>query len=197
MPFSNRIDYGRFTWNGEIHTLRPNFPPEPAPHPMATGGEDAWHVERRTADTIRLTLAHLPDDRWPWAFRAAQELVLEPDALELRLSAIKPSRPARSPLAFGYHPYFDLAGASMFFEAAHIWTSATGGLPDTCSAPRGCSRLLPPGHGCRPQPRPIATMASSPPCRIVWEDRPWALTIDSPMPRRGGLCTAAGRSVLF
>ena len=91
----------------------------------------------------------------------------------------KPTSPF--PLAFGYHPYFDLAGASMFFEAAHIWTSATGGLPDTCSAPRDAAdfsrRATVAGRNLDNCYDGVISA-----CRIVWEDRPWALTIDSPMP---------------
>ena len=52
VPYSGRIDHGRFTFQGREYRVPPNFPPEPhAIH--GEGWMQAWTVERADADSRR------------------------------------------------------------------------------------------------------------------------------------------------
>src|SRR6201992_2235507 len=104
VPFSNRVNAGRFEWNDRVFSLAANFPPEPhAIH--GVGFERAWQVQAQAEDSLIMTLMHRPGASWPWAFKAEQRLVLERGQLTLELRAVNLSdQPV--PLAFGHHPYF-------------------------------------------------------------------------------------------
>ncbi|HEX3603940.1 MAG TPA: hypothetical protein VHU43_07595, partial [Steroidobacteraceae bacterium] len=109
VPFSNRIEVGRFVWDGKPVALARNFPPEPhAIH--GVGFERTWQVLSRAGDSALLALLHRPDAGWPWAFEARQRITLTDDALTLDLSAVNLEVQA-VPLAFGHHPYMPRSGA--------------------------------------------------------------------------------------
>jgi aldose 1-epimerase len=135
VPFSNRIGNANFPWLGRSVFLKANFPPEPhAIH--GVGFERAWRVESRTPDTAVLIFRHAPDASWPWAFEARQRIIIDDRLLTLQLSARNlESHP--QPLAFGHHPYFPMAGASLRFDASEVWLKDDAGLPRATIAPSG------------------------------------------------------------
>jgi aldose 1-epimerase len=135
VPYSNRIGNGRFNWRGKQIQLTPNFAPEPhAIH--GTGWEDRWQVESHCPSKISLTLDHRGGARWPWPFAARQQLIVHSDGLTLAMSvenrAVEPA-----PLAFGHHPYFDKAGASLSFAAKRVWMNGENMLPTQAVVPAG------------------------------------------------------------
>ena len=128
VPYSNRIGNGRFEWGERLVTLAGNFPPEPhAIH--GVGFQRPWQVHSRSADSALLTLAHQADANWPWAFEASQHITLGERTLTLHLSATNlAAHPA--PLAFGHHPYFPQARATLTFRAHGVWLVGDDGLPN-------------------------------------------------------------------
>ncbi len=135
VPYSNRIADGRFDWAGGTVQLARNFAPEPhAIH--GVGWQRAWQVTEQGAAAATLSLAHAGDSGWPWPFHAVQQVVLSPDSLTLSLRVTN-LHTAPVPLAFGHHPYFDQAGASLQFAAKAVWMNDNAGLPDSPVAPAG------------------------------------------------------------
>jgi aldose 1-epimerase len=135
VPFSNRIGQGKFDWHGREYTLAKNLAGEPhAIH--GVGWQRSWTLDAASENIARLSLSHQPDDDWPWPFEATQEIKLTGSSLTLTLSA-RNLADIPVPLAFGHHPYFDAAGASLRFDADHIWLSGNSALPMRPDIPSG------------------------------------------------------------
>lgn len=135
VPYSNRIGHARFEWNGETIHLAHNHPPEP--HALhGVGWHRVWTVTAQAADTATLRLVHTPDGNWPWPFEAVQHVALSEHGLEVTLIVTNHAALA-VPLAFGHHPYFDLAGASLRFAAKRVWLTGCDQLPTQAVAPIG------------------------------------------------------------
>ena len=84
VPFSGRIEQGRFDYDGERYRLAPNMPPEPhAIH--GHGWQSAWHVAGREPQSITLAMRHARG-AWPWAYKATQVFSLTPDALTIEMT---------------------------------------------------------------------------------------------------------------
>lgn len=135
VPYSNRIGYAHFSWDGEPVDLVPNFLPEPhAIH--GVGWKRCWTVAAHSGHTATLRLSHVADPHWPWSFEAEQEIALGDASLRLTLRVTnRADEPV--PLAFGHHPYFDQVGASMRFAAKEVWMSGEDSLPTAAVEPRG------------------------------------------------------------
>ncbi len=178
VPYSNRIGQATFEYNGRRITLAKNFAPEPnALH--GTGWEDIWQADMAGPDRIIQRLSHPGDDRWPWAFDAEQVITILPHGLHLELSAHNRSDEV-APLAFGHHPYFDQAGASMQFIAPRVWMSGEDGLPAEVAQPNGRFAFE---HLETVEGRDIDHCYTgwSGQTRIEWAGREHALEIMSPM----------------
>ncbi|PTS73885.1 hypothetical protein DBR17_17665, partial [Sphingomonas sp. HMWF008] len=171
----------RFAWDGDVIQLAPNFPPEP--HALhGVGWHRAWTATAQAADSAMLRLVHTPDEDWPWPFEAVQRVVLSDDGLSVTFAVT--NRAANAvPLAFGQHPYFDLAGARLRFAAKTVWLAGPDLLPTQAVPPVGtydfdrdapvAGRVI---DNC------YAGVAG--PATIEWEDRPLRLEIRTapPMP---------------
>ena len=98
LPYSNRIGFCRFDWQGTRYRTRPNFGDHP--HSLhGVGWQRAWDVVASDARSARLRLRHVADADWPFDFEAEQRFELEPDALRWTLSLrnTDPAHPARRP----------------------------------------------------------------------------------------------------
>jgi aldose 1-epimerase len=127
VPYSNRIGFGRFDWNGRAVQLPPH--PVATPHAIhGVGWTNAWQVAELEPDHARLVLHHDPDADWPWPFEAEQRVSIGDNWLHiLMIARNRADMPV--PLAFGHHPYFDSDGASIMFKAKHFYPSGTDMLP--------------------------------------------------------------------
>ena len=194
VPYSNRIAHGQFEWAGHIVRITPNFAPEPhAIH--GTGWEDAWQGEQISACQMRLHLTHSGDARWPWPFDAEQIVTVCEDGLSLALSATNLADVA-VPLAFGHHPYFDSAGASMTFAAERVWMTGDDGLPSHPIAPSGQFDFAAGGQveGCNID-HCYADITW--PAKMSWERRPLRLEIGSNLPAAVVYVPKGGASFCF
>jgi aldose 1-epimerase len=176
VPFSNRIGHGRFLWDGQTITLAQNFAPElHAIHGI--GWQRVWSVADHNDDALTLTLSHAGDDKWPWPFAAIQRIRVGKDRLTLVLS-VRNLADRAVPLAFGHHPYFDAACATLLFAADEVWMSGEDRLP---TIPRPPNFLFDFRNGAPIEGRDIdhCYAGVSGPVRISWADRPLALEIMS------------------
>lgn len=132
VPYSNRIDHGRFTWQGRAYQLAPNF--EGSPHTLhGVGHLSAWQVEASQGPSapaeVALTLDHRADDGWPFDFQARQLFQLGPTSLHAELSVTNTCAHA-APFGLGWHPYFPKRARSrLHVECSGRWELDAQKLP--------------------------------------------------------------------
>ncbi len=127
VPFSNRIDHGRFSFQGRTFVLPPH--PGAAPHAMHGHGAVAvWTVAERTGNFIRIEYRHTPDS-WPFAYRAVQDIALDEAGLAVAIQVSNLSA-ATMPVGLGLHPFFDHSpGTILSFRAGGHWLATPDFLP--------------------------------------------------------------------
>jgi aldose 1-epimerase len=118
VPFSNRIAYRRFTWDGRRHEL-PALLGGHAIH--GVGWQAKWEVTASDATTATMALHHAAGPLWPFAFETTQSFWLLPDSLEITM-AITNRHGAPAPVGFGLHPFFPRTPSMRLqFHASHVW----------------------------------------------------------------------------
>lgn len=128
IPFSNRIENGRFKFEGRSICLASNV--DGSPHAMHGHGWQAeWQVTERDAASCALSFQHEPAPDWPWRYQAQQSIAVAGDALHLTL-AVENLASTSMPCGLGFHPFLPAAGvARLRFEAAHVWDGNAGAFP--------------------------------------------------------------------
>ncbi len=128
LPYSNRLAYRRFRWQGKEYTTAPNF--DDNPHSLhGVAWLRAWQVEQVTTSSAELVYRHEPDAHWPFAFEARQHFALADGALALNL-AVKNTGALPQPLGLGWHPYFPKRSRSrLHAEVKERWESDATQLP--------------------------------------------------------------------
>lgn len=178
VPYSNRIGFGRFHWNGKTVTLKLNAPPEP--HALhGTGWVGIWNVTELTENTVVLCYEHHSDEYWPWHFSAEQHISLTDNGLTIDMIARNLSD-RLAPLAFGHHPAFDSEGATLAFNASGVWLSGDDGLPAVSGTPKNVFDFT---HGGRVTGRMLDNGYAGwdGKANIRWDNRPLELAIISDM----------------
>jgi aldose 1-epimerase len=103
VPFCNRIEGGRFEWEGREVRLPPNHAGDE--FPLHGYG---WYA-RWTPVVVEEAAVELewedPGGDWPWPYSARQRYGLTPDALVVTLSVTNRGRTSM-PAGLGHHPYF-------------------------------------------------------------------------------------------
>jgi aldose 1-epimerase len=127
LPFSNRIDRGRFSFGGRDFEIVPNLPPHP--HPLhGHGWRMPWSVTARDESSATLELEYAGGD-WPSAYRATQRLELTPQALSVRI-ALENAGPLAMPAGIGMHPYLDRTPQSrLTANVTSVWLADDACLP--------------------------------------------------------------------
>ena len=129
VPFSGRVDHGRFSFAGRTRDLTPNFPPEPhAIH--GDGWTSPWETVSSTSTSVELELVH--DSAGDvLRYRASQIFWLYPDRLEVAMSLTNRG-PEPMPFGLGHHPYFgDRDQARLSAEVGGVWIPDDLNLPKT------------------------------------------------------------------
>jgi aldose 1-epimerase len=132
VPYSNRLGYRRFRWQGKDYTTEPNF--DANPHSLhGVAWQRAWDVvgNNSSAGSAQAELAyiHRADGHWPFDFSLRQRFVLTPDALEVHL-AFTNTGTQPQPVGLGWHPYFPKRSRSrLHIELTDRWESDATGLP--------------------------------------------------------------------
>ena len=132
VPYSNRIGDGRFRFDGDDYSLRPNA--AFSRHPLhGVGWLRAWSVNAVTPDSVSLAFAHRAsgrdDPEWPWSFAATQTIALDDTGLRSTLTVTnEDNRPM--PAGMGLHPFFPKSPRmELQFEAAAVWRNDATSLP--------------------------------------------------------------------
>jgi aldose 1-epimerase len=127
-PYSNRLGYRRFRWQGRDYTTQPNF--DDNPHSVhGVAWQRPWAVVDCGVAAAQLRYRHAADAHWPFAFELDQHFELSEAALEVRLRFTNLAAHAQ-PAGLGWHPYFPKRGRSrLHIELAERWDNDATGLP--------------------------------------------------------------------
>jgi len=127
-PYSNRLGYRRFRWQGADYTTAPNF--DDNPHSVhGVAWQKPWAVASQGGSEAELRLVHTADAHWPFPFELQQRFVLTPTALEVHL-VFHNTAAAAQPVGLGWHPYFPKRPRSrLHIELSERWESDASGLP--------------------------------------------------------------------
>ncbi len=128
VPFSNRIENSRFSFDGRATALTPNV--SGSPHAIhGHGWQAAWHATDRTAERCALALGHDANLDWPWSYRARQEIALAEGALQLTL-AIENTGRGHMPCGLGFHPFLPRDSSTrLAFQATGVGNRRAGEFP--------------------------------------------------------------------
>jgi aldose 1-epimerase len=127
VPYSNRLGYRRFRFQGHDYTTAPNF--GDSPHSVhGVAWQRPWELLRSGATSAELRYVHVPDAHWPFAFECMQRFVLGEDTLEVH-AVLANSGAVAQPGGLGWHPYFPRRSA-----AGCTWNCPTAGraTPPAC-----------------------------------------------------------------
>lgn len=133
VPFSNRVGYGRFVWDGTAYKLAPNFAGEP--HTIhGNGWMRAWQVDAASAREAKVSLEHFPPadpaTQWPFCYAADQLYRLDETSLEVTLGITNQDERVM-PAGIGLHPYIAReAVTTLQFGATAVWQSGADALPE-------------------------------------------------------------------
>jgi aldose 1-epimerase len=104
-PYSNRLGYKRFRWQGREYTTAANFD-DGYPHSVhGSAWTQPWHVMQSDARSAELMFTQLSDERWPFTFDLTQRFELSDDALTMHLKLTNIDARTQ-PVGLGWHPYF-------------------------------------------------------------------------------------------
>ena len=128
VPYSNRLGFRRFRWQGQDYSTAPNF--DDNPHSVhGVAWQRPWSVLASSASEAELLYLHEPDNGWPFAFEARQRFVVTPAAIELHLAFTNMAAQPQ-PVGLGWHPYFTKRLRSrLHIEVSERWDSDASGLP--------------------------------------------------------------------
>ena len=128
VPYSNRVAWARFRWQGRDYTTRPNF--DASPHSVhGVGWQRPWQIVSRSAVDALLKLSHPGDADWPFAFEATQHFRLTAQSLNIRMVFGNTAAIAQ-PVGLGWHPYFVKRERShLQIDLTERWDSDATELP--------------------------------------------------------------------
>ena len=132
VPFSNRIAYGRFRWDGVEHMLDRNFGDHP--HTIhGVGWQRAWEVAAVGSASATLTLRHDAVGEqvraWPFAFEAEQRFMLAPDALHVALTTAQSASIAGTGRPRPASVFSAQRRPTLRFNATRVWLNGANSLP--------------------------------------------------------------------
>lgn len=133
VPFSNRIDNGKFSFNGKLYQLDKNF----GSHPHTIHGvawQRPWQVLELNEAKVVLYYDHVPEidksNSWPFAFSVTQQIELSQNSLLMTMS-IKNTDVQTIPVGFGWHPFFPRHDEVLLqFSAEHVVLNNQSMLPE-------------------------------------------------------------------
>jgi aldose 1-epimerase len=128
IPFSNRIENGRFRFGATSVRLAPNV--AGSSHALHGHGWQAdWQVTAQDGASCALSFRRAPTPDWPWDYRGLQTLAIAGDAVRFTL-AIENLGAAPMPCGLGFHPYFArTAGTRLEFKAERAWEGGADSFP--------------------------------------------------------------------
>lgn len=132
-PFANRIDGGRYTFDGAIVQLPINAPDEG----MAIHGFSRMHRAKvvSSSESRAVVVDEVEGEDHSYTYRLEQELSILPDGFRISLS-IRNNGPTRLPFGIGLHPWFaKTAQTTLEFSSNGAPRLDARGLPDGIAVP--------------------------------------------------------------
>jgi len=128
VPFSNRVEASRFSFDGQEIQLIPNV--AGSPHAMhGHGWQSAWQATDRDRSRCVLVLHRDSTPDWPWPYRASQAIALDDNALSITL-AVENLGADDMPCGLGFHPFLPREpDARLAFEATRVGNRNAGAFP--------------------------------------------------------------------
>jgi aldose 1-epimerase len=126
LPYSNRIEQGRFTFGGQRYQLANG-------ERHASHGDTRarpWRVDRASRTQIHCTFDSRQHEQvnWPWPFTATIEYTLDGLTLDARITLTNQGESAM-PAGTGWHPYFNRT-LTQPGEPIEVQFTVTGVYPD-------------------------------------------------------------------
>jgi aldose 1-epimerase len=128
VPFSNRIKYGAFSFEGKDYTIGKSYLGGPngihASH--GQGWQFPWQVDEAKAERCVLSFAFDPARAgmaklWPFAYEAQQVFALHDNGMTQRLSVTNTGK-VNMPCGLGTHPYFPkVSGTTLQAVVKGLW----------------------------------------------------------------------------
>lgn len=179
VPYSNRVEKSRFSFDGQDVTL-PGTPPTDPHFEHGHGWRAGWTVAEQRPDRLVLRYRHTAD-AWPWAYEAEQAFALSHGALSITLSMRNLSaRPM--PMGFGLHPYFPATPLTRITaDVGGMWETDPEVLPTRLVAVPASAN---PAAGLVPAEAPLDTVFTgwSGTARIEWPERGASLVMVAERP---------------
>ena len=103
-PFPNRIEEGRYSFNGQVHRL----PINETEHGHAIHGlvfDKEFNIISRSERHIELSLDYPGTSGFPFSFRCTVEYTLLDDGIGMRIE-LNNNGTQSFPFGLGWHPYF-------------------------------------------------------------------------------------------
>jgi aldose 1-epimerase len=129
VPFGNRLEGNRFSFEGSAYELATNLDWD-AHYLHGDGWLDMWDVEQQDDQSAVLTFVHPKRDGSPYVYAARQEFRVVDHQLSVVLHVTNQG-PKALPFGIGHHPFFPMTPATTLqFNATSYWTEKAGWLPD-------------------------------------------------------------------
>jgi aldose 1-epimerase len=131
VPYSNRIEHGKFEFGDKRIQLQLNM----MPHPHSIHGhgfQNPWQIIEYTHSSAAMVYEHSGGESgWPWVYRAEQHFTLTDDSLVTSLS-IKNCSQEPMPAGLGMHPYFPKTDdVQLDIGLNKVWMPDNTGVPQT------------------------------------------------------------------
>lgn len=136
VPYSNRLGYRRFRWEGKDHETVANFGDNPhSVHGVAWLRE--WEVVSSDETEAVIRYRHVADAHWPFAFEVLQYYTVTPERVTVRF-AFTNTDTQTQPAGLGWHPYFPKRERSQLdIAVTGRWDSDATQLPVSHAAQPG------------------------------------------------------------
>lgn len=136
VPYSNRLGYRHFRWQGKEYTTAANF--DDNPHSVhGVAWLRTWEVVSFSTTELVLRYEHRADAHWPFPFEVTQSFSLTPQQLGVQL-VFTNTADIPQPVGLGWHPYFPTRARSRLqVELSGRWESDATQLPTGKVAQQG------------------------------------------------------------
>lgn len=128
LPYANRIEGGRFDFDGRSIQLPLNF----GDHRNSLHGlgwQSEWTAEGAGEAQVALHHVHGAGARWPWPYRAEHRITLSPGRMAIKLALTNLADEA-APVGLGLHPYFPRDAATRLTATSkRLWLADATLLP--------------------------------------------------------------------
>lgn len=138
LPYTHRIEGGRFTYWGITRMVPKNHSGYPCPI-HGDGWKAKWTVETKTSNHIELAYTHKKDDGYPFNYEARLRYTLSDTTLNAEIE-LKNTGALPMPCGIGLHPLFTRTpNARLIFQNTTVWHHDTDPIDKPYKTPKSLS----------------------------------------------------------